>query len=130
MYRNKDGNIKNEPISQMDLLMPKPTFAELDYVIFNIDSYEYCSELHDLLEWKYGVKGDFGVDKRIQKSPFYDETIHYKEWFNDRYNEISSYNIATYCRNYFHHPKNRVEPTSKELHEAILLLRNIISNLQ
>ncbi len=65
----------------------------------------------------------------IRQSEYYDESKHYKEWFNELYQEVSSKNIATYCRNYFHHPKDRVEPTSVELHEAIELLRNVIRTL-
>lgn len=125
-----DGEIKYETINQMNLTLPKPTFAELDYVIFKIDSFEYCSELYDLLEWKLGVKGEYGVDRAIIRSPHYSESIHYKEWFNDRKNEVTSYSLPIYCRNYFHHPKGREEPTEEELHNAIELLRNVILNLE
>lgn len=129
LFKEK-GFIKSESINQMQLLLRKPTFAELDYVIFKIDSYEYCNELYDLLEWRYDVKGNRGVDRRIQKSDFYDEKIHYKEWFNDKDNQITCFTLPVYVRNYFHHPKDRIEPTSNELHEAIELLRNIVLNLK
>lgn len=125
----ENGTIKTESINQMQLLLRKPTFAELDYVIFKIDSYEYCNELFDLLEWRYGVSGDRGVDRNIRRSEFYDKEKHYKEWFNDKFNEITCYTLPVYVRNYFHHPKDKVEPTPYELHEAIELLRNIISKL-
>ena len=124
----EEGKIKYETIDQMDLILPKPTFAELDYKIFKIDSFEYCSELYDLLEWRTNKK-ERAMDKLITNSGFYDKNIHYKEWFNEYYNDTSSYNIATYCRNYFHHPKNRIVPTHIELHLAIELLRKIILNL-
>lgn len=128
LFKEK-GSIKNETISQMQLLLRKPTFAELDYVIFKIDSYEYCNELFDLLEWLYGVSGDRGVDRKIQRSEFYDDSIHHKEWLNDKFNEVTCFTLPVYVRNYFHHPKDKVEPTSEELHEAIVLLRNVVSNL-
>ncbi len=124
----ENGVIKNERIDQMSLVLPNPSFAELDYVVFNIESFEYCSELHDLLEWKWDIKGDYGVDRHIRKSGYFSKT-YYKEWINDKSGKITSFNIATYCRNYFHHPKDRTKPTEKELHLAINLLRNIILNL-
>lgn len=125
----EDDKIQYETIDQMDLVLPKPTFAELDYKIFKIDSFEYCSELYDLLEWRTNKK-ERAIDKLIRSSRFYDEKAHYKEWFNELYNDVSSYNIATYCRNYFHHPKNREVPTDEQLHGAIELLRNVILNLE
>lgn len=128
LYKEK-GMIKNETINQMHLLLRRPTFAELDYVIFKIDSYEYCNELFDLLEWLYNVSGDRGVDRNIQKSEFYDESKHYKEWYNDKFGKVTCFTLPVYVRNYFHHPKDRVEPTPQELHEAIELLRNIVLNL-
>lgn len=129
LYKEK-GTIKYETINQMQLLLRRPTFAELDYVIFKIDSYEYCNELFDLLEWRYGVNGDRGVDRKIQKSEFYNDEKHHKEWFNDKFNKITCYTLPVYVRNYFHHPKDKIEPTPEELHEAIELLRNIVLNLE
>ena len=126
----EEGTIKTETIDQMKLLLRRPTFAELDYVIFQIDSYEYCNELFDLLEWIYGVSGDRGVDRKIQKSDFYDGAVHHKEWVNDKYNETTCYTLPVYVRNYFHHPKDKIEPTPDELHIAIKLLRDIVSNLE
>ena len=128
LFKEK-GMIENETINQMHLLLRRPTFAELDYVIFKIDSYEYCNELFDLLEWLYNVSGDRGVDRNIQKSEFYDESKHYKEWYNDKFGKVTCFTLPVYVRNYFHHPKDRVEPTPQELHEAIELLRNIVLNL-
>lgn len=129
LFKEK-GMIKNETISQMQLLLRKPTFAELDYVIFKIDSYEYCNELFDLLEWRYGVSGDRGVDRNIRRSEFYNDEKHHKEWINDKFNEVTCYSLPVYVRNYFHHPKDKEEPTPEELHEAIELLRNVVLNLK
>ena len=127
LYKEK-GKIKNESINQMQLILRKPTFAELDYVIFKIDTFEYCSELYDLIEWVTNKK-ERAIDTLIRQSDYYDESKHYKEWFNELYKQVSSKNVATYCRNYFHHPKDREKPTSEELHNAIELLRNVILNL-
>ncbi len=129
LYRNEKKEIKHETISDMDLLLPRVSFAELDYLIFKVDSYEYCSELYDLIEWRTEKSGR-AIDTLIRESGFYDEKIHYKEWFNEKYGNVSSYTIASYCRNYFHHPKDREEPTEQQLHLAIELLRNVVSNLK
>ena len=121
--------IKSETINQMQLLLRNPTFAELDYVVYKIDSFEYCNELYDLIEW-VTRKSERAIDKLIRNSKFYDENKHYKEWFNEKYHDYSAYNIATYCRNYFHHPKDKEKPSDEQLHLAIELLRNVISNLK
>lgn len=128
LYRVNDV-VKTERIDQMDLILPRVTFAELDYVIFRIETLEYCSELFDLLEWKLGVKGDYGVDRTIKESRHYNNDIHYKEWFNDKLNKVTTFTLPVYVRNYFHHPKDRVEPTAQELHLAIELLRAVLKDL-
>lgn len=128
LYKEK-GTIKTETVDQMGLILPKPTFAELDYVIFKIDTYEYCSELFDLIEWRT-EKNERAIDTLIRESGFYNPDIHYKEWFNEKFGKVSAYSIATYCRNYFHHPKDRDIPTPEQLHLAIELLRNVVLNLK
>ena len=125
----KDNVIQFETIEQMDIVLRAPTFAELDYLIFKIDTFEYCSELYDLLEWLKPNEKERALDTYIRSTPYYKEDIHYKEWFNERYGKVSSHNIATYCRNYFHHPKDREKPTDKQLHDAIELLRSILRDL-
>lgn len=128
LYKNDKNEIKHEDISEMNLILPRVTLAELDYLIFKIDSFEYCSQLYDLIEWRT-QKSERRIDTLIRNSKFYNNELHYKEWFNEHFKDVSAKNIATYCRNYFHHPKDRVEPTKKELHDAIELLRNVILNL-
>ena len=41
----ENGNTKSQTINEMDLRLPTPTFAELDYVVFNIASLEYLNFL-------------------------------------------------------------------------------------
>ena len=122
----KKGKVQHEDVSQMNLCLPKTTFAELDYTIFKIDTYEYCSQLFDRLEWKYG--NPYKVDKMLLRSEYYDEHIHYKPWYNDKTKKTEQFALPTYVRNYFHHPKDREEPTQDELHNAIEFLRNVILN--
>lgn len=126
LFKDND-KIGYETIEQMKLLLPKPTFAELNYVIFKMDSYEYCSELYDLIEWRTNKHKATKIDKIITDSVFFDSSIHTLEWVNDLNGDITN-SVAVYCRNYFHHPKDRKEPTQKQLHDAIELLRSIVSN--
>lgn len=126
LYKEK-GEIEHETIDQMQLLLRKPTFAELDYVIFKIDTLEYCSELYDLIEWKTNIHKAVKIDKIIKSCPKYNANIHYKEWKNELNGDITE-TIPVYVRNYFHHPKDREEPTEKQLHDAIELLRYILEN--
>lgn len=126
----KDDQIKHESIDQMSLILPKVTFAELDYVIFGIESFEYCNELFDYLEWKLDVKGDYGIDRAIMESEYYVKDLHYKEWYNDKFKKVTTFTLPVYVRNYFHHPKDREAPTKEELIEAIELLKKVISSLK
>lgn len=120
----ESGTIQHERIDEMRLCLPRTTFAELDYVIFKINTYEYCSQLFDLLEWRH--RNPYQVDKIILSSEFYEESKHRKPWHDDRKNKTEQFSLPTYVRNYFHHPKDREEPTPEELNNAIELLRNII----
>ena len=123
LFKEK-GRVQSETINQMNLCLPKTTFAELDYVIFKIDNYEYCSQLYDILEWRLG--NPYKVDRALLKSQFYDKSAHYKPWHNDKTGKTEQFALPTYVRNYFHHPKDREEPTQIELHNAIEFLRNVI----
>jgi len=129
LYRDTNNEVRYETISEMDMVLPRLSIAELNFLIFKEESLEYCSELYDLLEWMI-EKSSFAIDKHIRHTKFYDENIHYKEWYNEKYNDVTSYTMPLYCRNYFHHPKNKKEPTEKELHDAIELLRNVIKDLK
>lgn len=126
----KGGAVVAEPIDQMSLILPKVTFAELDYVIFGIESFEYCNELFDYLEWILDAKGNYKIDKVIRNSEFYDEKIHFKEWRNDIPGKDPTFTLPVYVRNYFHHPKDRIPPTKEELIKSIKLLEKVISGLK
>lgn len=126
----KNGKILTESIDQMSLVLPKETFAELDYVIFGIESFEYCNELFDYLEWLLDAKSNYKIDKTIRGCEFYDENLHHKEWVNDIPGKDPTDTLPVYVRNYFHHPKDRIAPTKEELIESIELLKKLISSLK
>lgn len=128
--KRKNEEIVAEPISKLSLRLPKPSFAELDFLIFNIDNFEYVSQLVDLIEWKLNVKGNRGVDKHILGSKYYKAEIHNKEWVDDRTGGILTKTLPLYVRNYFHHPKDREKPTNLDVHRSIVLLRQVTRNLK
>ena len=126
LFKEK-GKVQHENISQMNLCLPKTTFAELDYVIFNIDNYEYCSQLYDLLEWRSNKHKAKKIDEMIINSPSFDSSKHTMVWINDL-NGDKTISSPVYCRNYFHHPKDREVPTLEQLHDAIELLKDVVLN--
>lgn len=124
LYKIGD-EIKFDYIEQLNTLLRNTSFAELNYLIFNINSLEYVGQLYELLEF-ITTFGQMKLDKYIRESNLYNKDIHEKIWQNDRQPSKVTHNIAAYCRNYFHHPKDRVKPTENEIKIAIELLRNII----
>ena len=122
--------IKSERINEMDLCLPRVTFAELDYVVFGISSYEY----HDLLLTTYGdIIGTDNVstiDTQIKKSNIW-SSIYFKKWttvlHTKKGNIEKNYKtLPVYIRNYFHHPKEGKEPSIEELSKSIDFLRKLI----
>lgn len=127
---------KIESISQMDLRLPSPTFAELDYVVFHIPSLDY----HDQLFTYFGsffVKDTItSIDLKIEresKKVFGKNNIdkYYKERTYIRFNRaFSTKMLPTYIRDFFHHPSEIVPPTEDELVKSIELMRKLIKCLK
>lgn len=128
LYKDKEG-IHNETIDKMNCVLPKTTFAELDCLIFNIYSLEYCSELYDLLEWRTNKHKATALDKIICEDEKFNPKLHTKEWINDLNGDVTK-SISTYCRNYFHHPKDKEKPSNQDIKNAIFLLKSVIKNLK
>lgn len=130
LYR-EDGEIKHKTISEMDLCLPSPTFAELDYVVFHIASYEYHNELFNHYACLINKDNTLGIDERIKKyvgkihkddSGLYEKARMYKV-----HNTLYVTNmLPTYIRDYFHHPNNIQPPSEEELIRSIKLMREII----
>jgi AAA15 family ATPase/GTPase len=129
LYR-KNGKIKAEPVDLMGLLLPKPTFAELDYVIFGMCSYDY----HDQLLMRYADLIDEEVilklDKAIRSDKHFLRREHWKESSHEAFGKRTDYKtLPIYIRNWFHH-SNGVgkEPTKEELNRSIDLLRALVQD--
>ena len=124
-----NGEIECEPIDKMELCLPVPTFAELDYVIFHIPTLEYHDQLLSRVANLYDVETISSIDKTIRTHLFYSKDKYGKVWImNVKGYETKFNTLPVYIRNYFHHPKEGKEPTIDEIEKSIALLRKIISN--
>lgn len=124
--RRKDGKIECMPVEQCDRALNRITFAELQYLIFDIPSYEYVNELFGYLSEIKEIKTVKGVDNYIISSRYYEEKKHKKE---RQYGETTYYTLPVYIRNKYHHPEQGFNEISEEqLRESIQLLRDIIKD--
>ena len=131
----ENKRIKSERINEMDLYLPKVTFAELDYIVFGIPSYEYHDQLLVAFGEMIGTDNISKIDKAIKDSKLCTND-YYKKWtlfVNTEKQPKRKNNYKTlpvYIRNYFHHPKEGKEPTNDELIKSIEFLRKLLkSNL-
>lgn len=122
----KDGKIECMPVEQCDRALNRITFAELQYLIFDIPSYEYVNELFGYLSEIKEIKTVKVVDNYIISSRYYEEKKHKKE---RQYGETIYYTLPVYIRNKYHHPEQEFDEISEEqLRESIQLLRDIIKD--
>lgn len=132
---SKDGSgIKSESINEMNLCLPIPTFAELDYLIFHIASFEYHDQLFNRFEYLIKKNSTLAVDERIEeylKHNYKDDSSKYlkSRIFVVHHKEFVTNTICTYIRDYFHHPNNVMEPNKEELELSISLLRDILKSI-
>lgn len=125
-----NGIIKTESISEMDLCLPSPTFAELDYVVFHIPSMDYHDQLLTRVADLNAVEAISDIDKIIRTNPLYNKQEYGKVWVGATKYKVNTYRtLPVYIRNYFHHPKDGVAPTEEEVEKSIRFLREIIKTI-
>ena len=125
-----NGIIKTESISEMDLCLPSPTFAELDYVVFHIPSMDYHDQLLTRVADLNAVEAISDIDKIIRTNPLYNKQEYGKVWVGATKYKVNTYRtLPVYIRNYFHHPKDGVAPTEEEVEKSIKFLREIIKTI-
>lgn len=131
----KDGkDIKSESISDMDLRLPSPTFAELDYVVFHIPSLGYHDELFNYFAYLIDKNSTVAVDEKILfygNKLFKDEMKKYEKTRVYKVNKyvITTNTLPTYIRDFFHHPNEMKPPTDSELELSITCLRELVKYL-
>lgn len=129
LYRQQ-GKVYKETIEEMDLCLPHPTYAELDYVVFKMPSYEY----HDQLLMRYadiiGKTAISDLDKAIRLDSRCLKPDHRKTWSHIVKGKPNNYRtLPIYIRNWFHHAsEGKNEPTKEELIRSIELLRLLVKN--
>ena len=126
----ENGKILAKPIDLMGLLLPKPTFAELDYVIFGMPSYDYHDQLLSLYGDIFHTDSTITMDQRIQNTNQYRNGEISKQWIKRGKDPYTYQTLPLYIRNWFHHPKDGQEPTREELVRSIEFLKTIIRYLQ
>ena len=129
LYR-ENGKILAKPVDLMGLLLPKPTFAELDYVIFGMPSYDYHDQLLSLYGDIFHTDSTITMDQRIQNTNQYRDGEISKQWIKRGKDPYTYQTLPLYIRNWFHHPKDGQEPTREELVRSIEFLKTIIRYLQ
>lgn len=127
----EDGNIKVESINEMDLRLPTPTFAELDYVVFHIPSLEYHDELFNRFAYQIGKNSTVAVDEKIQKlikKIYKNDTNQFEKTrvYVVHGKPYSTNTIPTYIRDFFHHPNEIQAPSEDELVKSIELMRTLV----
>ena len=130
----EEKEIKSETISQMDLRLPTPTFAELDYVVFHIPSLDYHDELFNYFQFLIGKNSTIAVDEKIlfYGTKLFKDGIHKFEktrvFIVHKQPNITN-TLPTYIRDFFHHPNEIEKPTEDEVIKSINFLRQLISYL-
>lgn len=127
----EDGNIKVESINEMDLRLPTPTFAELDYVVFHIPSLEYHDELFNRFAYQIGKNSTVAVDEKTQKlikKIYKNDTNQFEKTrvYVVHGKPYSTNTIPTYIRDFFHHPNEIQAPSEDELVRSIELMRTLV----
>ena len=132
----EDGNIKAESINEMDLRLPTPTFAELDYVVFHIPSLDYHDQLFTYFGAFFDKDTSTAIDLKIERKSekvFGKKNIdeYRKERVNTRFNKVyMTKMLPTYIRDFFHHPNEIVPPTEEELVKSIELMRTLVKYMK
>lgn len=126
----EDNHVCVDPLYDIPFCLSKPTFAELNYLIFKINSYDY----HNLLITELGCligKDDkmHAIDKHIKHHTTEMENI-LRPWIFERKGiEEKFETLPIFIRNNFHHPRKDVVITESDLDYSVLVLRALIKEI-
>ena len=131
-----NGDIKTETISDMDLCLPTPTFAELDYVVFHIPSMDYHDQLFTYFGAFFDKDTSTAIDLKVERKLGKIYGKHNIDQFKKE-RAFTKFNkfymtkmLPTYIRDYFHHPNEIVPPTEEELEKSIRIMRELVKYMK
>ena len=131
-----NGDIKTETISDMDLCLPTPTFAELDYVVFHIPSMDYHDQLFTYFGAFFDKDTSTAIDLKVERKLGKIYGKHNIDQFKKeraftKFNKVyMTKMLPTYIRDYFHHPNEIVPPTEEELEKSIRIMRELVKYMK
>lgn len=119
------GQIKVNRIDSLSLSLPVITSAEVNYHAFDIPSIDYHIELYGTLQNRFNLSIVKKCDEFIEKSKFYDQSIHNKKWI---FNTTTYETLPSYIRNSIDHPDSDANQgfNEDELRESITLLQKLL----
>ena len=125
VLKDDSGQIKGNKIDSLPLFLPSITSAEVNYHAFDIPSIDYHIELYGTLQNRFNLKTVKKCDKFIEKSKFYDQSIHNKKWI---FNTTTYETLPSYIRNSIDHPDSDANQgfNEDELRESITLLQKLL----
>lgn len=116
----KEDNGKVEPRKiDMPLTLPSPTSAEVNYLVFDIISNDFHTQLYGYLQNKYNLLSVKSCDTYIKSSPYYNTAIHSLATSH----QSTQYDtLCTAIRNQIHHPSVTTSYTEEQKRQSIELL--------
>lgn len=132
-YRIKKNNDKTE---KQQFERGKSSYSSIIYDVFNIPSTDYHNELYGILHARY-IENAINTEEESKRNKitFFDfdylkDVNPKKDWKRSNGNVDRNVSLATYIRNYIHHPEaqiNNTPYTEKELETSIKTLLELLS---
>lgn len=127
LYKEKD-QINCQNITNMDTCLPRPSLAEIQYLVIDIPSVEYHNQLYGQLHIKFG-----DLQNQIEdslKKLFKNNLKYVLNPYNfSRNNDNNIETLPTYIRNATSHPENNKRTwTENDLEKSIKIIRNILKD--
>lgn len=126
-FSKENGRVDIESLENMPLCLPCATFSEINYIVFNIPSYDYHNQLIARLGYLTRKENMFALDKYIYKRTKNVSLL--REWVNKKHNNDSYKTLPIFIRNYYHHPIDGVDVSEEELVNSIIFLRALIKDI-
>lgn len=124
--KKENNKINVKYIYDLNLSLPRPTFAELNYLVFGINSFEFHNLLlSELMEVRGRKDKLFNLDRYIKKEYKNDPKI-LKSWINEKRTDEIFETLPIYIRHYFHHPRENESVNEEELDYSTKALIDLI----